>query len=71
MRYFTNIQNNNLPPDNFRQYENIVFKTSEFHKVYYVKPMKDILEVNTNYITFYVLKVPKLVSISVIFKIMI
>lgn len=54
MRYFTHIHNNNLPPDDFRQYEDIVFKTSEFHKLYYVKPMKDILEVNGNYFIYFI-----------------
>nr|CAI5844579.1 unnamed protein product [Callosobruchus analis] len=43
---FTNIPNNNLPPDDFSQFSASIFDTPQFTRMYYVKPMKDLCQVD-------------------------
>lgn len=41
---FSNIPNNNLPPDDFTVYQES-FYTPEFTKLYWVKPVKELVQV--------------------------
>lgn len=43
---FSQVPNNNLPADDFKQFANGVFDTPQFKRLYYVKPVKDICQVN-------------------------
>jgi hypothetical protein len=43
---FSGVPNNGLPPDDFKKFANISFNTSEFKKMYWVKPVKDMCEVS-------------------------
>lgn len=42
---FSVIPNNSLPSDNFEQYSDKIYNTSDFSRLYYVKPVKDVLKV--------------------------
>lgn len=42
---FSSVPNNRLPPDDFKKFASLAFNTSEFKKMYWVKPVKDICEV--------------------------
>lgn len=42
---FAGVPNNHLPPDDFKKFANLAFNTSDFRKMYWVKPVKDICEV--------------------------
>ena len=43
---FSGVPNNHLPPDDFKKFANLAFNTSDFKKMYWVKPVKDICEVS-------------------------
>lgn len=43
---FSGVPNNHLPPDDFKKFASLAFNTSEFKKMYWVKPVKDICEVS-------------------------
>jgi hypothetical protein len=45
---FSSVPNNYLPPDDFKKFANLSFNTSEFKKMYWVKPVKDICEVSAS-----------------------
>ncbi|KAL3267873.1 hypothetical protein HHI36_007014 [Cryptolaemus montrouzieri] len=47
---FSGISNNNQPPDDFKKYENSVFDTPQFSKLYYIKPQLDVCQL---YLTWY------------------
>jgi hypothetical protein len=47
---FSGVPNNGLPPDDFKTFANIAFNTSEFKKMYWVKPVKDMCEVSIDLI---------------------
>ncbi|XP_069674736.1 nardilysin isoform X2 [Periplaneta americana] len=49
VEYFSNVPNNGLAPDEFTNYTNSVFNRSEFSKIYWVKPVTDICEVELNW----------------------
>lgn len=44
IKLFGKIPSNNIPPDDFKSHQN-VFDTSKFRKLYYVKPMNEVLKV--------------------------
>ncbi|CAH2005923.1 unnamed protein product [Acanthoscelides obtectus] len=43
---FSNVPNNNLPPEDLSQFSTSIFKTPYFTRIYYVKPMKDLCQVD-------------------------
>ncbi|KAK9890849.1 hypothetical protein WA026_012195 [Henosepilachna vigintioctopunctata] len=43
---FSNVPNNALPSDDFKKYENNVFNTPQFSRIYYIKPQKDICQLD-------------------------
>ncbi|KAJ8952795.1 hypothetical protein NQ318_008112 [Aromia moschata] len=43
---FTNVPNNGLHPNDFTEYSNRVFDTPEFTRIYYIKPSKDLCQVD-------------------------
>lgn len=42
---FQNVACNNLPGDDFTKYSSDLFDFQQFNKIYYVEPVKDILQV--------------------------
>nr|CAH7769482.1 unnamed protein product [Callosobruchus chinensis] len=43
---FSKVPNNSLPPDDFSQFSASIFDTQQFTRMYYVKPMKDLCQVD-------------------------
>ncbi|KAJ8928146.1 hypothetical protein NQ314_019326, partial [Rhamnusium bicolor] len=43
---FANVPNNGLPPDDFKPFAEGIFDTPEFNRLYYVKPTKDLCQVD-------------------------
>ncbi|KAL3267871.1 hypothetical protein HHI36_007012 [Cryptolaemus montrouzieri] len=43
---FSGVSNNNQPPDDFKKHENDVFNTPQFSKLYYIKPQRDICQLD-------------------------
>jgi hypothetical protein len=42
---FSSVPNNGLPQDDFKKFTGLAFNMSEFKKLYWVKPVKDIHQV--------------------------
>lgn len=45
LKCFSKVPNNNLPPNNFEQYADRIFKNDNFSKIYYIEPVKETLQV--------------------------
>jgi hypothetical protein len=45
---FSSVPHNHLPPDDFQKFASLAFSTSEFKKMYWVKPVKDICVVSVS-----------------------
>ncbi|XP_045474818.1 nardilysin-like [Harmonia axyridis] len=43
---FSEVPSNKLPPDNFDLYKNKVYDTAQFPRLYYIKPQKDICQLD-------------------------
>ncbi|XP_017771798.1 PREDICTED: nardilysin-like isoform X2 [Nicrophorus vespilloides] len=46
MEYFSNVPSNQLLPDNFKQYSDKIYDTEMFNKIYYIIPMKNVVQVD-------------------------
>ncbi|KAF5289998.1 hypothetical protein FQR65_LT11664 [Abscondita terminalis] len=46
---FSEIPSNKLPPEDFAKYSHEVFNTPQFRRLYYVKPVKDICQVDLTF----------------------
>lgn len=45
---FSAVPSNGLPPDDFKEFADLPFKLSEFNRMYWVKPVKDMHQVSTS-----------------------
>ncbi|KAK4875109.1 hypothetical protein RN001_011531 [Aquatica leii] len=49
VKCFSEIPNNSLPPDDFKNFSFEIFNTSKFKRLYYVKPVKDVCQVDLTF----------------------
>lgn len=47
LKCFSDVSNNNIPPDNFEIYQGKIFDNTRFAKLYHVEPVSETLQVNT------------------------